>query len=126
MKLCDMTFDESRIAEMSIMPEAEKIMQDLETVRLFDSLFISTAEIDVKTRVKDTKRLVKKMIHDHYESTCKIFASLNNTDVNKIKKWKRSEANKQLYEMFQDGDLITFFTSSEALAQAVELDTSPK
>ena len=130
MRLGDMTFEESRNAELMIAPIAEKIMKDKITSKVFDDYlgagnkaFNEMNDKEKKAfllkRVESTKELTKRLIHEHYEDTCKIFAILNNTDVDKIKEMKRSDVNTQLIEMLQDSDMQSFFMSSNVLAEAV-------
>lgn len=126
-----MTFEDSRNAEMIIVPIIEKIMSNIETAKLFDDLLGGNEnkqykEMDedekrqfVKKRVGASKEITKRLIHMHYEDTCTIFAALHKIKVADIKKWKRSEANTQIAEMLNDGDLQSFFMSADALAQAV-------
>lgn len=131
MKLGDMTFEDSRNAELLIVPVIERIMSNSETAKLFDDLLgaeegksytdmdVDEKKIFVKKRVGASKELTKRLIHSHYEDTCVIFAALNKINVSDVYKWKRSEANAQIAEMLNDSDLISFFMSPDALAQAV-------
>lgn len=135
MKLGDMTFDDSRIAELKIVPIIEKIMANKDTAKVCDDLFLgetptisddATEEerkkvrIDaIKKRVGASKELTKRLIHSHYDEICEIFAILNGQKADEIKAWSRNEANDQIADMLNDPDLVSFFMSSEALAQAV-------
>lgn len=131
MKLGDMSFEDSRNAELLIVPIIENIMSNAETAKLFDDLLGGNeskpyTDMDagekrqfVKKRVESSKELTKRLVHAHYEDTCAIFAALHKISAPEVKKWKRSEANAQIAEMLNDGDLQSFFMSSDALAQAV-------
>jgi len=129
MKLGNMTLEDSRGAELIIAPVAEKIMKDEETAKLFNNLLNINADYKnmeederkqfVKSRVESSKELTKRLIHNHYDNICVIFAALNKTKPSEIKKWKRSEANLQIAEMMNDEDMQSFFMSSDVLVQAV-------
>lgn len=136
MKLADMTFDESRNAEIKIAAIVERIMANKETADLCDSLFnpkglnvdpkANPAKREIakqaftKKRMEATVGLTKRLVYAHYDDVCKIFGILNSVNEDEIKGWKRSEADAQLSEMFNDENLISFFMSSEALVQAAQ------
>lgn len=127
MKLGDLRLDESREAELIILPEIEEIRKNEETANMLDAVFVGAADADSLTRrVGASRSLVSRLIQHHYESICVIFAALNKTTPSEIKEWKRSEANAQISEMFNDSDLISFFISSDALAQAAQYAISQK
>lgn len=144
MKLGDMSFDDSRVAELQIIPIIEKIRTNAETAKLLDTLLagnegkqFTDMNADekrsyVKRRVELSKELTKLLVHSHYEEICGIFAAIHKIKVADVKKWKRSEANQQIAEMLNDGDLQSFFMSPDALALAVSsatwqsLESSPQ
>ena len=131
MKLGDMTFEDSRNAELIIVPIIEKVMSNKETAKLFDAILGGNSEkpyveMDkkeklefVRKRVDASKELTKRLIYSHYDEICSIFAALHKVSAPQVKKWTRSEANEQIAEMLNDSDLQSFFMSSDALAQAV-------
>jgi len=131
-----MSFEDSRNAELLIAPLAEKIMSDPNTAKVFDVILggsegktygeMTNEErlVFVKKRVDASKELTRRLIHDHFEETCEIAAILNSITVAEIKGWKRSEMNAQIGEIIQDGDMQSFFMSSDALVLAVLSDIS--
>ena len=139
MKLSEMTFEDSRMAEIKISTTVERIMSDKETAALVDKLFntkgltldpnMNKAKQEIakanytKHRMEATVGLTKRLIYSHYEELCEIFSVLNDKTKDEIKAWTRSEADKQLADMFQDENLISFFMSSEALVQAAQFAT---
>jgi hypothetical protein len=121
MKLGDMTFSESRDAELLIIPEIDKIMSDSETANALDTLL--NTRIDKESlgiRGVAAKTFTQHLVHRHYDSTCRIFAALNGTTPEEIGNRKRSEINSQIADMLRDGDLISFFMSPETLARETQ------
>lgn len=138
MKLGDMTFKDSRDAELLIVPIIEKIMSNKETARTSDELFAGEApkvsedateeerkeirRASLRKRLDASKELTKRLVHSHYEDVCEIFAILNKEKASDIEEWTRAKANDQIADMLNDPDLVSFFMSSEALVQAVLSD----
>ena len=127
MKLGDMSFEDSRNAELVIAPIAERIMKDAEVSAIFDAVLKVSdkpySEMDaaekvafVQSKVEAGGKLVKRLTHFHFNDICEIFAVLTQKSAAEIKAIKRSEANALLTDMINDGDMQSFFISSEALA----------
>lgn len=124
MKLVDMTFEESRNAELIIVPEIEKIMADSEARELFDGLYTAGSDRDaVIRRSKSNKYLSHCLMAKHYESICIILGALNHASAKEIKAKKRGEVNACIAELFGDMDLVYFFMSSEVLDSVTQSDT---
>ncbi|MCL2816381.1 MAG: hypothetical protein FWD23_17440 [Oscillospiraceae bacterium] len=120
MKLGDMNFEDSRNAEMIIIPEIEKITGDPETAEALNGIFNYSGDDLLVSRFDWSRKLTRLLIHRHFECICAIFAALSGVNPDEVKKWKRSEANAQILEMLRDGDLLSFFMSSEALGRAAQ------
>lgn len=116
MKLIEMSFEDSRNAELVITPEIEKIMSDEVMRKSFDNLFITgnKKELRIK-RGAANKAFSHNLIASHYESICIILGAMNHISVDEVKKQTRGQVNDQLAEILNDGDLISFFMSPEAL-----------
>lgn len=127
MNLNDMSFKESREAEMIIVPEIEKIMSDKETKSVFDDLFSpGTGKKESIKRGNASRKLVSRLVQCHFESICIIIAAMNLMKQSDVEKQKRSEVNKQIAELLSDENLISFFMSPEALDMAMRSVTSQK
>lgn len=127
MKLADMSFENSRNAEMQILPEIEKIMDDKEISGLFDELYSSkTDKASNVKRVSASRSLVSRLVNVHYDSVCSILSIMNSTDIASIKSQTRGEANAQITDLLTDADLTSFFMSPEALVLAAQSAISQK
>jgi len=124
MKLSEMSFEDSKNAELLIAPEIEKIISDSETSELFNKLHSRDKDVTIAERVQVAGKLVNKLIHAHWGSTCKILSVMNNMPIKEIKAQPRADANAQIADMVNDGDLASFFISSDTLAQAALSVTS--
>ena len=116
MRLSDMSFEESYNAELQIAPIADRILADEETKHLFDH-FYGTQDGE---RHNNAHLSITRLIRVHYHDLCEILAILNACKTEDIKKQNRGEINEQLGEMMLDGDMMSFFLSSDCLAQAVQ------
>ena len=76
--------------------------------------------------VEEMRKLVSHLVRKQFDGICRIFSVLNGVSVDEIAGWKRSEANGHIMELFTDEDLVSFFMSAEALAQAVQSVTLPE
>ena len=124
MKLGEMTFEDSLKAELIIVPEIEKLLKDKATAKLFNELYgVGKDKKAVLNRVKASKQLVPRLIHEHYKEICVIAGALGQVTPEEIPKLTRGEVNVLIMDLLFDGDLAGFFTSAEALAQAVSSDT---
>lgn len=127
MKLGEMSFEQSRLAEMKIIPEIEMIMSSEETASLFDDLFApGTEKKSIIRRGAASKKLVSDLVGNHFDSICSILSVMNGMPLEDIKDQRRSEANRQITELLNDDDLVSFFISPEALGQAIQSAISQK
>lgn len=122
MKLGEMKLDDSKSASMLILPEIEKLRADTETAELLDTMSLNSG-LDSMIA---SESLMRKLLNEHFETTCKILAILEQTNVETIKKEKtRNETKVAILEMLSDEDLISFFISSASLIAIMQSATLP-
>lgn len=116
-----MSFKQSRDIQMQIVPVIEKIMSNSNTAGMFDDLFApGTGKSSSVKRGAASKNLVNNLLENHFEEICVILSLMNGISVEEVENQKRGDANAQIADLLNDSDLISFFTSPEALAQAIQ------
>lgn len=120
MRLSEIPFEKSIEIEMTIAPIAERIMEDVEIADVFNRLYGTGQEEDTKTRIKLSKEFTKCLFKNHLDDICEMVGALNEIPPQEVKSKRRGVVVKYINDILLDRETISFFMSSEALAQAAQ------
>ena len=118
MKFCDMTTDETMDILVDITPSVMEIVQDEELVKLFKDSIKPTKgmkkeEIQKMAMAKGIEKISKiipMLLSNHRINIYNILSAINKKTVDEIKKQSPIITINEIKELFQDKDLINFFS----------------
>lgn len=118
MKFCDMTTDETMDILVEITPSVMDIVQDESLVKLFKDGIKPTKDMTkeqiqklaMTKGIEKISKIIPMLLSNHRANIYNILSAINKKTVDEIKKQSPIITINEIKELFQDKDLINFFS----------------